>query len=343
METLKTRTGRKPDLTLLQLEELLELDLPEREPLLGPWLLQRHLNMTYAPTGVGKSMFAMSIALAVAGGGEYLGWKAPGPRPVLIVDGEMDVLDLRDRAQMLLPTIADVDPTSASQNLTILAHQAQEPGVSFPDLATSEGREAVLKIAMGHQAELVILDNFSTLVTVDDENAASSFNPVIDLMRSLKQQGSACMLIHHSRKGKGGQGTYRGTSKMGVVFNSIIELNHPDGLPSNSGTAFELVWEKYRGRRDETVCPLRVHLEDDPLSGSKWSHEVSEDGNIAALVSRLRSLEYSTQKELGDSLDLAAYQVTRIKQKAIRQGVITEEEWQECLRESNGIDPELDF
>ena len=31
--------------------------------------------MVYADTGVGKSLFALSAALAVAGGGEFLGWK----------------------------------------------------------------------------------------------------------------------------------------------------------------------------------------------------------------------------------------------------------------------------
>src|ERR1700730_8853503 len=39
--------------------------------------------MVYADTGVGKSLFALSAALAVAGGGEFLGWapeeKANGP------------------------------------------------------------------------------------------------------------------------------------------------------------------------------------------------------------------------------------------------------------------------
>lgn len=325
-------SGATAPLTLLTLGELLKLDLPEREQLLAPWLLQRHLNMTYAPTGIGKSMFAMSVALAIAGGGMYLGWKASKPRSVLIVDGEMDILDLKERATMLIPTISEIDAKVAWRNLTILAHQAQKPGVQFPDLANERGREAILRTAMQLGAELVVLDNFSTLVTVEEENKASSFNPVITLMQELKQHGVACMLIHHSRKGDGGVNSYRGTSKMGVIFNSILELNHPDGIRSTNGAAFELNWEKFRGRRDGTICPLRVCLEDGEDGSPEWKYEVTEDGRMGELIHRLRTLEYSNQRDLGNSMGLEAYQVTRIKQRAIKWGLITKDEWDECLK-----------
>lgn len=331
-------------LTVLSLKELLEKDIPEREPLLGPWLLQRHLNMTYAPTGVGKSMFTMSAALAVAGGGAYLGWHAPTPRAVLLVDGEMDVLDLKDRAQMLLPTIEGVDREAASRNLQILAQQAQAPGAKFPDLADPEGRETVLKTAASHGADLVVLDNFSTLATVEDENAASSFDPVINLMRELKQAGRACVLVHHSRKGSGGDGAYRGTSKMGVIFNSIIALGHPGGLPSTSGAAFELRWEKFRGRRDETMRPLKVKLDEDATGQPKWTWEQSEDAQLCELVAKLKSIEYPTQQALAESLGVTPGTLSKWKAKAIAQGLVKVAEWDQCLElAQEQAEPRSDF
>ena len=66
--------------------------------------------MVYAATGVGKSMFALSAALAIAGGGEFLGWK-PDERAngagwrVLYIDGEMHVADIQERARMLMHAV----------------------------------------------------------------------------------------------------------------------------------------------------------------------------------------------------------------------------------------------
>lgn len=332
MDTRRVPIGSpKGPLRVLSLGSLLAEDIPLREPLLGPWLLQRHLNMTYAPTGVGKSMFTMSIALAVAGGGSFLGWAAPKPRAVLLVDGEMDVVDLKDRARMLLPTIDAVNQEAASSNLQILAQQAQEPGVKFPDLADTIGREIIFETAKKHRAELVVLDNFSTLATVEDENSASSFDPVIHLMRELKQAGRACVLVHHARKGGPKEGAYRGTSKMGVVFNSIIALGHPGGLPSTSGAAFELRWEKFRGRRDEAMRPLKVKLEEDECSAAKWTWEVSEDAVLGQLVAMVKSLEYSTQDALAQDLGVTPGALSKRKAKAIAQGLIKAPEWDDCL------------
>ena len=69
--------------------------------------------MVYAATGVGKSMFALSAALAIAGGGEFLGWKsderANGRQwRVLYIDGEMHVGDIQERVRMLMHAVPSV-------------------------------------------------------------------------------------------------------------------------------------------------------------------------------------------------------------------------------------------
>ena len=77
-----------PNLRMRDLDDLLELKLPPRDYLISPWLKQFESAMVWAPPGVGKTMFCLSLALAIAGGGEFLGWKAPKPRKVLFFDGE---------------------------------------------------------------------------------------------------------------------------------------------------------------------------------------------------------------------------------------------------------------
>lgn len=319
-------------LKTMTLGELLAKDIAPREPMLGPWLHQRHINMTYAPTGVGKSMLSLAVALAVAGGGKFLDWKAPKARKVLLVDSEMDEADLQTRATKMLPTMAEIDREAAAANLRILARQAQGAGVKFPDLADAEGRAEVLKKAAAHKAELVILDNFSTLTTVDDENAASSFNPVIELMQEMKQAGMACMLVHHSRKGASGEGSYRGTSKMAVVFNSVLALGHPGGVPSSDFTAFDMRWEKFRGRRDDTMRTLKVTLDLD--GGTGWGWEVSESDQLSRMLDALRTAEYPTQAALAVALKVTPGTLSKWKARAMNLKMISDAEWNQCLARS---------
>lgn len=329
MDHLKPHAGTA--LRMRTLGQLLSEHTEDRETILAPWLHQRHLNLTYAPTGVGKSMFTLSVALAVAGGGSYLGWTAPKPRRVLVIDGEMDLQDLRERTALLLNALEGTDVEEASGNLHFLARQDQTIGASFPDLADPAQHSVILDMVEGTGAELVVLDNFSTLATFDDENAASAFNPILDLLAQLKLRNVACILVHHSRKGQVKQGAYRGSSKLGVVFNSITSLDHPDGVPSQNGTAFELKWEKYRGKRNATIRPLTATLEETKEGASRWTHDSAEGDQIQQAVRIVRGGEVASQRDLAARLNVSAPTVSRLKAKAVRQGLITSEEWEACL------------
>jgi len=100
------------------LRQLLEAAFSDRQHLLFPWLREQESCMVYAETGVGKSMFALSAALAVAGGGEVFGWK-PDERfcsegwRVLYIDGEMHIADIQERARMLMRAVPSVNEEKA--------------------------------------------------------------------------------------------------------------------------------------------------------------------------------------------------------------------------------------
>ena len=291
--------------------------------LLEPWLRERDLNMTYAPTGVGKSLLTMSIALAVAGGGELLGWRAPAPRRVLIVDGEMDVADLQERAAMLLDGLSGIDREAALGNLMLCAYQDQPDGTRFPDVAHEADRERVLALVRKHKPALVILDNYSTLATVDDENDASSFNPGMELLRELKRQGCAVILVHHARKGQAGTGGYRGTSKMGVLFNHIIALAPADDAGLRQGASFRLAWEKYRGKPDERIGAIEATLR----GTMGWTYERDERGRLEAMKAKITSGRYATVEELASELGCSKGQASKLCTKAVEAGVMTREEY----------------
>src|SRR6476661_3082090 len=100
------------------LRQLLEAAFSDRQHLLFPWLREQESCMVYAATGVGKSMFALSAALAIAGGGEFLGWKSDerangGQWRVLYIDGEMHVGDIQERVRMLMRAVPSVNHEKA--------------------------------------------------------------------------------------------------------------------------------------------------------------------------------------------------------------------------------------
>ncbi len=92
---------RPAEFAPLDLAELFALDIAQRGMVLDPIIPEKGLVLLYAMRGTGKTHVALGIAHAVATGGAFLNWRAPGPRRVLVVDGEMPVADLRSRLQAI--------------------------------------------------------------------------------------------------------------------------------------------------------------------------------------------------------------------------------------------------
>ena len=73
--------------------------------------------------------------------------------------------------------------------------------------------------------KVVILDNFSTLVDMPDENSASCMQPFQDFLLNMKQREISTLLVHHSKKYPNGQSmAYRGSQKLSVTFDNILQL-----------------------------------------------------------------------------------------------------------------------
>ncbi len=293
--------------------------------MLGSWLADRQTGMIYAEAGLGKSMLALAMALAVAGGGSLFGrWAAPRPRRVLIIDGEMDLIDLSERVRVLMPTIDGIDKEAAMANLKIAARLGQEGG-DFIDIASTEGRATVLDLAEEHDADLIFFDNLSTLATIGDENAASSFDPVLSLLVALKAEGRTSILIHHANK-KGG---YRGTSKMTVPLNIVVHLTRPQGLSEEGGAAFDVVFEKVRSRRGDDVRRFTAKLDD-----GHWTTSGGSNDQTDQLLSMVKSGHYTSDAALAKALKVDRSTVSRRKSAAIGEGKITKAEWDGCLSET---------
>ena len=135
--------------------------------MLTPWLPDKGLTMIFAPRGVGKTWKALGVAHAVASGGEFLCWRAPSPRRVLYVDGEMPMATLQERyAAVVRASMTD----APGVNFRLLAADAQPDGL--PDLADLEAQRFYDSAIA--DAELIVVDNLSTIARGLRENEADS-------------------------------------------------------------------------------------------------------------------------------------------------------------------------
>lgn len=349
-------TARSHDKLLRQttLAELLKAPMPPRKALLEGLLKTGESAMLWAAPGVGKTMVSLSLALAVAGGGSWLHWSAPKPRRVLIVDGEMNVEDLRDRFAALSKGAVGGDMAKAAENIALLARQAQDPEAEFPDLGARPWQTLIMERALAWRAGLVILDSFSVLTEVDDENSAAAMSPVLSFLLRMKAAGVATILVHHS--GKSGK-TYRGSSKLAATFEVIAGLMRSDGSVGCHGAAFDLTFDKLRGKRTQDHVETSVCLEEDAATGAlRWTCKKSDAATINQVVAAVKSARFAFGKDIAAYLGMSAAGVSRWKGRAISAGAITEEEWSDCLAEAlaelppgaefageepGGVDPEF--
>lgn len=290
-----------PTLRSISLGALLDTEMPERQWLLSPWLREQESVLVWAAPGVGKTMLTLSLALAVAGGGTLLGWTAPRPSRVLFIDGEMPLDDLKGRLGTLAGAIEGIDLEAARANLTILARHHQHAETKFPDFGTEDQQDAVLALIRSYRPDVVILDNLSTLATMDDENGAAETQRVVRLLTRLKQARIATVVVHHS--GKTGR-AYRGSSMLATTFEAIIGLTKEPGADALdvSGTAqFNIEWSKFRGRRDSSIGDRLVKLKD-TAGVLRWTSETPQDEVLNALATLSRTGRFTTRADVGGAL-----------------------------------------
>jgi putative DNA primase/helicase len=302
----------KRRLTALTAGELLTMEIPEREMLLAPVLPGKGLVMIYSKRGVGKTFAALFIAYAVASGGTYLRWVASKPHRVLVIDGEMPLIALKQRLASIAFSSAAEPPSS--DYIRIIAADYQENGI--PDLATAEGVRAIEEhIADG--VDLVIIDNLSTLCRAGKENEGDSWVPIQEWALDLRRRGISVLFVHHAGKG----GAQRGTSKREDVLDTVIVLRHPDDYSPPDGARFEVHLEKARGVQGDQAKPFEARLEirDDLMTWTTRDLESVEARRAADLKA-----EGFSVRDIGAEMGISKSKADRLLKKAREMGLADE-------------------
>ncbi len=274
--------------------DLLSRQFAPRELILSPWLPTKGLAMIYAERGIGKTWVALNIAYAVASGGSFLRWQAPGLRTVAYIDGEMPAGDLQQR----LRSIVLQSPLEAPDGgLRFIAADLQADGL--PDLADAAGQQFYEKAIQG--AGLIIVDNLSTVCRSLRENEADSWGPVQSWCLRQRAAGRSVLLIHHAGK-SGGQ---RGTSRKEDVLDSVISLRRPPDYGASQGARFEIHFTKSRGFYGDEAAAFEARL-----AGEEWqTAEIARDDDEATL--RALQAQGMTVREIAAETGLSKSAVAR--------------------------------
>ena len=275
LDTLVTQIDRK-QVNALNYDDFLERELPPRKTLLAPWLPMRGLAMIHAPRGIGKTHIALGTAWAVATGTGFLRWKVPkdvGTHRVLLLDGEMPGVLLQERLSRVVKASGFSPPLP--EYLRIAAADLVRDGL--PDLASPDAQQFYADVIA--DADLVIVDNLSTLCRGLKENEADSWTPVQNWLLAQRRANKSVLVIHHGGK----SGTQRGTSRKEDVLDTVIGLRKPPDYQAAQGARFEIHFEKARGFYGLEAEPFEARL-----VGELWQESEIKSGDDLATLNALR-------------------------------------------------------
>lgn len=306
------KTEKKEGLVLLSSDELVTMEIAPRGHILYPVIPEQGLVMLFAPRGIGKTLLAMSIANAVAGGGALFGgkggpaWFAEKPRKVLYIDGEMPLHAMKSRQQAIQSGMPFQIP---SGNLKYLNPEMQ-PDFQMPKLATKPGQAQLDPVLEG--IELVVIDNLATLCSNGRENDSDSWTPVQEWILQLRRRGISVLIVHHAGK----NGEQRGTSAKEDVLDTVIKLKRPDDYMTEDGARFVVELTKARGLCGPEANPFEASITQD-AAALLWTTKDIGNQELEAVRELLR--EKKTVRQIAQELEISRSKVGRLV-KAINEG-----------------------
>ena len=168
------------------------------------------LNVFYGEAGSKKTYSALSMAVAVANGKDWLGFHTRRC-PVLIIDEESGEKRL---ARRLHETMMGMNCLASGQ----IYYTCLE-GIKFDkQVHIADVESAILET----KAKLVIIDALADVMD-GDENSKRDVQPVMNALRKIADNtDSAILLIHHSNK----SGGYRGSTAIKASSDLMVQVNN---------------------------------------------------------------------------------------------------------------------
>jgi hypothetical protein len=223
----------------LSLAEWKAREIPPADFICGDWLTTTSRTLMVAPTGIGKTMFTLAIAFAIASGSDFLHWRGIRPARVLFIDGEMSLRLLRQR-------LNDEEKRCGytPENLYVLSHDDIE---GFSPLNTADGQaqvEAVINRIGG--VDIILLDNIMSLIAGDMKDE-EPWRQTLPCAQRLTKRRIGQIWVHHT--GHDESRSY-GTKTREWQMDTVIRLESVDNPQTD--VSFKLSFSKARERTPAT-------------------------------------------------------------------------------------------
>lgn len=219
----------KKSIAFCDVDSFRQMDFPKPSYILEPLVSNQTIFQIVGESGVGKTMFGLTLAGAIATNNGFLDMPSVGgARPVLYVEGELPAADIQIRINGMLDAInkrydAKMFYVSSLQQQLELNDSGFTPIQNEQGLIEIENAILEIKKCTG-QMPVVFIDNISCLAGGLKENDADAWSPIINKFVKWKNMGATVCYFHHLNKGKDSSGS----TMQHRTIDMVIRMRKPD-------------------------------------------------------------------------------------------------------------------
>jgi hypothetical protein len=284
-------------------DELTAKSIPPRNTVLsenGSTLFyESSVNQILAWRGVGKTLFGLGLADAIASGGKILDFQADRPRRVLYLDGELPLAQLQER-------VKDVVGEEYRHNVRLFNPEmmANPRGINLLD---QRDFVALRRLIEASKTEVLIIDSQSTLMT-GDSNKTEFQEGRLEVLRALRWMGLCVIETHHVGKA----GLQRGLSRNDDILDVQMHLKGVAEWDPADGLLFEMTYDKVRhaARLESGYQVTR--------SDGQWIRQNSMDMIDASKLFQ----EGKSVREVAKKMEVSVGRAHKLKKLATKAGLI---------------------
>jgi putative DNA primase/helicase len=299
---------------IFDVEDFFKLDIPPKKIILHPWIEENSIIQIFADRGTGKTMFVMSLFVAVVRGESFGPWETITPVNCLYLDGEMAAQDTTERFLELLP---DGDRCKLFVYSDAYANLI---GLPKANLLDPKWRSAMKDILLKLNVKLWAIDNLSSLSPGIDENSRQDWEPINTWLLELRFVGITTIILHHTNKTGGQRGTHAREDNLDIS----ICLERPKDYRPEEGARFVAKFTKARIRNKDLplIADTEFCLESGEHGESVWTFGNVRKKNKAEIIRMLG--DGIKAKDICESLGIDKGLVSRIKTSGIKEGLLTD-------------------
>ena len=224
----------------------------DRDFLLAPIIYHKTVTILYAPTSVGKTWLALTMAYAISIGGRFFHtWNAKSSNKVLYIDNEMDSLTFKMRLNLIRKMNYNRSFYSIQKNIGNLRIILKEDKLF--SLPRAEFQNEVLEYVKSEGIKFIVIDNLSSFTQHND--SASAWEVINSWLYELQQIGCSSLVVHHANKNL----DQRGTSAKTNTADNVIKLIKKSTEDFDLG--FQIQIEKGRDIFGFSKKPFSVFLD----------------------------------------------------------------------------------